>query len=146
MTGERPASKLLPTQDNINIEIFERIKTFRALDHVATVSMKLSFSTCLSCFASVSPNPRDSVEKGKVQCGQKNLTVGDRFSSQSVTARNCNSAGCRDVSDGTVMAYGMDGRGSIPGRCKKSFSVPQCPLGPTQPHIQRVPALQTTGV
>jgi hypothetical protein len=57
----------------------------------------------------------------KSDCG------GDRFSSESVTARNYNSTGCRDISVGTVTGYGMDDSGSIPGRGKKLFSVPKCP-------------------
>jgi hypothetical protein len=61
-----------------------------------------------------------------VQCGQKSLIVDDRFVYQSVTAGNYNLTGCRDIAVGTVTGYGMDGRGSIPGRGIKRFSVPQC--------------------
>jgi hypothetical protein len=34
---------------------------------------------------------------------------------------------------GTVMGYGMNGRASIPGRCKRFFSTPQSPDRPSDP-------------
>jgi hypothetical protein len=43
---------------------------------------------------------------------------------------------------GTATGYGLDGRGSIPGRSKRFFSIPQrsdLALGPTQPLIQWAP-------
>jgi hypothetical protein len=45
--------------------------------------------------------------------------------------------------------YGLDDRGSIPGRCKGFFplvSVSRPALGPTQPPVQWVPELLTPGV
>jgi hypothetical protein len=47
-----------------------------------------------------------------------------------------------------VTGYGLDGRGLIPGRCRRFFHTPQCSgpaLGPTQPPIQWVPGVKWQG-
>jgi hypothetical protein len=57
----------------------------------------------------------------------------------------------RNAPLGTVMDYGLDGRGSILGRDKRFLSSPllstvsRPPLGATQPHIQWVPEVPSPG-
>jgi hypothetical protein len=54
----------------------------------------------------------------------------------------------QDSSVGIAMGYGLDSRGSIPGRCKIFFfsTVSTLALGPTQPPIQWVPGVLSLGV
>jgi hypothetical protein len=54
---------------------------------------------------------------------------------------------CPDSSVGTATSYGLDGRGSIPGKGKifLFFTAPRPALGPTQPHIQWVPRAISPG-
>jgi hypothetical protein len=56
--------------------------------------------------------------------------------------------GSLDSSVGAATGYGLDGRGSIPGRVKRSFSFLQRPhrLWPTQPPIEWLPGAVSPGV
>jgi hypothetical protein len=58
-----------------------------------------------------------------------------------------NSIGFRDSSVGRATSYGLDGRGSVSGQEAVLFSIASIPaLGPTQPHIQLVPAALFLGI